>query len=175
MTGLKAGLAIAGMLSGISALLPGGAAMAQPAQGQQIGDWVARCTIPQGAQTQSCALLQNIQQKTPDGQRRSLLAITVGYQGPNKVPTAILRVPLGIYLPAGLTLEFPGAKPVRIVLEICAPNGCVGAAALSPEMLDAMRKGDRGKVALQDNRRRTINIPISLKGFTAGFAALGNG
>tara|TARA_R110000787_G_scaffold25941_5_gene72690 strand:+ start:209 stop:700 length:492 start_codon:yes stop_codon:yes gene_type:complete len=163
------------MLSGVVVLLSSGAAMAQPAQGQQFGDWVARCTIPQGAQTQSCALLQNIQQKTPDGQRRSLLAITVGYQGPNKIPTAILRVPLGIYLPAGLTLEFPGAKPVRIVLEICAPNGCVGAVALNAEMLDAMRKGERGKVALQDNRRRTINIPISLKGFTAGFASLGNG
>ena len=175
MTGLKARLAVAGLLGGIFAMLSTGAAMAQPAQGQQYGDWVARCTIPQGAQTQSCALLQNIQQKAPDGQRRSLLAITIGYQGPNKVPTAILRVPLGIYLPAGLTLEFPGAKAVRIVLEICAPNGCVGAAAMTAELLDAMRKGERGKVALQDNRRRTINIPISLKGFTAGFAALGNG
>jgi len=175
MTGSRMRLAIAGMLGSVFALLFTGGAMAQPAQGQQFGDWVARCTVPQGAQTQSCALLQNIQQKTPDGKRRSLLAITVGYQGPNKVPTIILRVPLGIYLPTGLTLEFPGAKPVRIVLEICAPNGCVGAAALTAEMLDAMKKGDRGKVALQDNRRRTINIPISLKGFTAGFASLGNG
>lgn len=139
-------------------------------QGDKFDDWTVGCETPaaDGAPAR-CFIFQNILVKES---RQQILLMAIGLLGENKQPAAILTVPLGVYLPAGLTLTVPNAKPVRIVIEACLPKGCRGAVALNDELLDALRKGDKAHVALMDARRRQINLPISLKGFTKGFAAV---
>jgi invasion protein IalB len=139
-------------------------------QGEKFDDWTVGCETPatDGAPAR-CFIFQNILVKES---RQQILLMAIGLLGENKQPAAILTVPLGVFLPAGLTLTVPDVKPVRIAIETCLPKGCRGAVALNDELLEALRKGDKAQVTLMDARRRQINLPVSLKGFTKGFAAV---
>ena len=101
----------------------------------------------------------------------------VSLYGDKKTPAAIFQIPLGlgIYLPSGLTLNVPGVKPVRIVVESCLRRGCSAATALTPELIAGMQKEASGSVELTTLQKRKVKLPLSFKGFTAGFAALRKG
>jgi invasion protein IalB len=146
----------------------------QAAPGEKFGDWVKRCEPKGDGQDQNCFISQ-VLVMSQNNQRRDVLAIAMGYYGVNKVPGVILRVPLNlvVYLPAGLVLTVPGAQPMRIVFDTCLPVGCNAAAKLEPETITAMQKAARGTVELVNIRRQKLALPISFKGFTAGFAAVG--
>ncbi len=148
----------------------------QAAPGEAFGNWVKRCERKGNTQEQQCYISQ-IVVLNQNNQRRNVLAIAIGYYGPQKAPGAILRVPLalGTYLPAGLVLTVPGAKPLRVVVENCLPNGCTAATVLDQEMITAMQKATQGTVEVVTIRRQKLALPLSFKGFTAGFAALGAG
>lgn len=167
MMALKA-IATLSVVAGLSLGIP---AQAQALKaGEKFGDWTVGCEKPQGEATaERCFIFQNVVVRE---NRQQVLLIAVGLHGDEKQPATILTVPLGVYLPAGLTLAVPGAKPIRIVIETCTTKGCRGATALDEQVLDSMRQGDRAQVSLMDVRRRQINLPVSLKGFTKGFAAV---
>ena len=144
-------------------------AVAQVAEGQAFGDWVARCVTPPGATRHQCSLQHRVIAKEP---KRQLLNVTVGFFGKERTPGALFHAPIGVYLPAGLTLSIPGAQVVRIVYDICTPQVCRAPVTLTPELVAAMKKAGKGDVTIQDSRRKPLKLPLSLKGFTAGYDAL---
>jgi len=148
---------------------PAAAPGAPPPDSQRFDDWRRQCEPPQPGKPETCFVFQKVVVKETG---RELLAIAIGYLGEKRIPAAILTVPLGIYLPHGLVFTVPGVQPIRVVVETCTPQGCRGGTALSDDILAAMRKGERGEVTLQDARQHTVNLPISLKGFTRSFASL---
>jgi len=161
-----AALALAGLCVACLWSAPG---RAQIAEGQSFGDWVARCVTPPGETRHKCSLQQSVFTKEP---RRQLLNIAIGFFGKERVPGAIFAVPLRVYLPAGLILSIPGAQVVRIVFDVCLPQGCRAPVSLTPELVAAMKKAERGEVTIEDAARKPLKLPISLKGFTAGYNAL---
>lgn len=148
----------------------------QQPPGEKFGDWSKRCETSRDGKKQQCFISQTLVLKQND-QRRNVLFVAIGYYGPQQTPGAILRVPLGLgtFLPAGLQLSVPGTKPLRIVVESCLPTGCTAAVKLAPDMIAAMQKANRGTVELVTIRRQKLALPMSFKGFTAGFAALEKG
>jgi len=168
MTGrrrLKA-VAVTACCIGVLAAAP---AAAQVAEGQVFGDWVARCATPPGAIRHLCSIQHRLMLKEPP---REILNVAVGFFGKDRTPGALFHVPIGIYLPAGLTLSIPGAQLVRIVYDICTPRVCRAPVSLTPELVAAMKKATGGDVTIQDGRRKPVKLPLSLKGFTAGYDAL---
>ncbi|MEE8444471.1 MAG: invasion associated locus B family protein [Alphaproteobacteria bacterium] len=144
-------------------------AAAQIAEGQVFGDWRARCVTPPGATRHQCSIQFRVFNKEP---RRQLLNVTIGFFGKNRAPGAVFNVPIGVYLPAGLTLSVPGAQVIRLVYDRCMPKACRAALALTTDMIAAMKKAERGDITIQDSRRKPLKLPLSLKGFTAGYDAL---
>ena len=149
---------------------PEGAAPARPFQ--QFDDWRRQCDPPVPGKPESCFIFQKIVSKD-SGQ--NLLAIAFGYYGEKQVPAAIVTVPLGVFLPAGLKLEVPGAKPITIGVETCTQQGCRGGSALTDDDLAALKKGTQATFTMEDQHRRPLTLPISLKGFSKGFASLKKG
>lgn len=150
-------------------LLATAPASAQLAEGQVFGDWVVHCATPPGATHHVCSLNQGVFSKEP---RRKLLNVAVAFVGKNRTPSAFFLVPLRVYLPAGLTLSVPGAQVARIVYDICLPQGCRAPVALTKELIAAMKRAGRGEITVQNERRKPVKLPLSLKGFTAGYEAL---
>jgi invasion protein IalB len=144
---------------------------AQPVQGQKFGNWTVKCEIPTGTTTQKCHIIQYVTVKNKTG-RMLRIKMAIGKFGKEGKPGAILTLPLGFFLPPGVMLDIPGTKPIRMFFTICLPNGCKAVAGLSDDIITAMRTPGRGKVTLQDMRRNSIILPISLEGFSAAYDAV---
>lgn len=150
-------------------LTAGGEARANPQHGQTFKDWTARCETTPGTQIERCYIFQNIVIKESN---QRVLHMAVGYLAANGRPAAVLTMPLGISLPPGVSFGIDDAPSKPVVVERCDPSGCIGATALDAEALAALKAGRQARVDFYDGTRRKISVPVSLLGFTAGFATL---
>jgi len=153
----------------IAALGASGLVGAAPEHGQAFEDWTARCEKPAGAAVERCYIFQNLVLKET-GER--LLHMAVGHLAADGQTAAVVTLPLGISLPPGAAISVDGGEPVRFQVERCDASGCVGAIALEPDMLAALKRGREARITFHDGTRRPIAVPVSLMGFTAGFESL---
>ncbi len=78
-----------------------------------------------------CFIVQDIALKE-SGQR--LLQVAVGYPDEGTRPIAIVTVPLGILLPAGVGLAVDDAEGVRFPVQYCIALGCRSQIALDERL-----------------------------------------
>jgi len=158
-------------LSMILALLLAGptAAQAKPVNGKSYENWTVRCEMPKGSKQEQCFIFQNLVLKK-GGQR--VLHVAIGYIKGRPDPVALITMPLGISLPPGGSIVIDDGDPIRFQIERCEPAGCRAGMTLKDKLLTAFKKGIKATVTFMDASRRPINVPLSLKGFTAGLKAL---
>jgi invasion protein IalB len=76
----------------------------------------------------------------------------------------ILQAPVTTYLPAGIRLDIDGGEPTTVEYQTCDTQGCYAASAGSAELLEAMRRGSKLNLTIEDQQRRSLVIPLSLTG-----------
>jgi len=136
---------------------------------KQFQDWVYQCGA-EGLKDDKCYIMQNIFIKE-SGLR--LLGVAIGYVGPNKSPWLLLTIPLGVFLPAGMSLDIDGGEEIKIPLRICLPDGCTSSIKLDKNLLTTMKKGSKANVVFVDGKtQKQIKVVVSLTGFTRAFLAL---
>ena len=151
--------------------LPAIAQDAKPKLGERIGDWVFQCQAL-SADENICGLVQTIiDNKT----KRQVVGIAVRYagQGEKKRLGMFVTVPLGIFLGSGIGGKIDTSEQFKFNLITCNQRGCQGATEIKASMLAGLKKGERliiGFKARADTK--TIAVPVSLKGFTAGLKAI---
>ncbi len=144
-------------------------AAAQGVVKNTYGDWQMRCETPAGAQTEQCALVQNVVAedrpnvtlviivlKTADGKSRLLRAVA----------------PLGVLLPAGLGLKIDQADIGRAGFVRCLPTGCVAEVVMEDNLVNQLKGGKDATFIVFQTPEEGIGIPVSLNGFAPGFDAL---
>jgi invasion protein IalB len=90
------------------------------------------------------------------------------------VAGATIITPLETLLTANITVKIDTNKPKVYPFTFCSGIGCVARIGFTQGELDALKKGAKATmiivpVAAPD---QTVNLDISLKGFTAGFDAV---
>ncbi len=144
--------------------------LAKPVDGKSFDDWTVRCEKHHGQK--SCFIYQNL---VLQGAGSRLLHIAVGYlPGEKQVPVILVSMPLGISLPPGASIRIDDNEPIRFQIERCEPQGCRGGFKLSKEMLKMFNQGKTATVIFHDGRRKAIEVPLSLKGFSEGLKSLRN-
>ncbi len=149
-------------------------AAAQQQQQQQLenvtktqnGDWALECGSPQGSTARVCLMTQDL--KNPkDGNSVMRVALIK----PAKGPDALLRVvaPLGVWLRPGVQLSVDGGAKQELAFDFCFREGCIAQIPLSAGLINQMKRGSSGKVVIQDIRRRSVDLTLSLQGFTKSF------
>lgn len=86
-----------------------------------------------------------------------------------------LRVPVGVYLPAGIALRHPGDGQTAIGLEwiSCDATMCTAVGRLSADAVARLRRARSVFVGFRPTpEARPVNIELSLMGFTAASRAL---
>ena len=137
---------------------------------KQFQDWIYQCG-GEGLKDDQCFIMQNIFIQE-SGLR--LLGVAVGYLGPDDNPWLFLTAPLGIFLPAGIAFNVDGGEEIKAPIRICMPDGCKASVSLDKKLLNALKKGNKTKVAFLDgNTQKQITVEVSLAGFSKGFGALG--
>jgi invasion protein IalB len=158
---------------GAVSLLAAALATAAPAEdGKVYKDWRVKCeVVPTGEEKKEvCHILQNVMVKDSD---QVMLSIGVGTPPGAEQPVALLTVPLGVFLPAGVAIKVGEEGPAaRGMFQACIQGGCRALVPLDKDMITAMKGGSQAAVLMQDGARRTVGVPVSLSGFTAGFNAV---
>lgn len=137
--------------------------------GERFQDWTARCEKPDDKRPQRCFIFQVIKDKKSD---QPLLQMAVGYLPENNQPAAIYTVPLGVALIKGISIKIDNQELGRVAYETCIQGGCIAGFLLTPERLEAFKRGSKSQLTLYDATGKAIDLEISLKGFTAGLNAL---
>ena len=149
------------------------AAAAQPAAGQVVqgkksGDWTKDCLqAPKDRPDapEQCFIFQRL---FPEGSEQAAAAVAVGRPGAGKPMLASLTVPLGVNLPAGITVWVEGDEKAvrRPPLLFCVRTGCEATMRMDEVMLTAFRQHLSGVLSFTMVDGRQVALPISLRGFT---------
>jgi invasion protein IalB len=164
-------LARAAAAAGLIALMlgTGTGALAQGVVKAQYGDWQMSCDTPPGASFQQCAIIQNV---TAEDQPNVGLSVIVLKTADQKANLLRVLAPLGVLLPNGLGLNVDGKDMGRVAFVRCLPNGCVAEVAMDDALIKTLSNGKSAIFVVFKTPEEGIGIPVSLKGFSDGFAKL---
>jgi invasion protein IalB len=150
---------------------------AQPDPGTPFGAWTQRCTPspppgsspPKAGKQEACFLVQQV--ADPNTQR-PVMKVTIGYFEPGRQPAAVIVMPLGVPLARGGQVSVDGKTLGTVPFEVCRRDGCQSFMPMSTEIVSAFKAGSQATVIAQSSQGAALNLPLSLRGFTAGFASL---
>ncbi len=145
--------------------------VSQPFVKGTFGDWELRCVRAQG-NNEICQLYQLLR----DGEGTSVAEFNLFPlpEGQQAVAGANIVTPLETLLTANLRLAVDGGQPKVYPYSFCSQVGCFSRIGLTAEELDAFRKGARANVTIVPAAapNETVQLSLSLSGFTAGYNAL---
>lgn len=163
-------LAVSGALFFLAGIA-GAAAQQQPAGAVKSthGAWSVICDTPAGASVEQCALMQNV---VAEDRPEIGLSVVVLRTADNKAEILRVLAPLGVLLPNGLGLNVDGKDIGRAYFVRCLQDGCFAEVILEKPLLDTMKSGTSATFIVFQTPEEGIGIPVDLKGFSDGFAAL---
>lgn len=136
------------------------------------GDWELRCIRAEEGQPEPCQLYQLLLDDS-GGAVAEFNVFDLPDEG-QVVAGATIITPLDTLLTPGLRLRIDDGNWAEFPFAFCQPIGCFARLGLTNENLAAFRAGGDAYVALVPLPApdQVVQLEASLRGFTAGFAAL---
>ncbi|PBB70325.1 invasion protein [Mesorhizobium sp. WSM4312] len=158
-------------LSAASLFVAGQANAAQPSGTVRSthGAWSIICDTPAGATSEQCVMMQNV---VAEDRPEMGLSVVVLRTADNKAEILRVLAPLGVLLPNGLGLNVDGKDIGRAYFVRCFQDGCYAEVILEKPLLDTLKTGTSATFIVFQTPEEGIGIPVDLKGFADGFAAL---
>jgi invasion protein IalB len=151
-----------------------GPQVGEPYVSAEFGDWLLRCVVS-GTEDDPCQLYQLLsdQEDNPVAEI-SVFPLPDGQQAEAGVT---LITPLETLLSENVTLRVDAGEAKRYPFTFCTAVGCVARIGLLPDEVNAFRRGNMARVRIVPAAApdQEVLLEISLRGFTAGFAALAEG
>jgi invasion protein IalB len=161
---LLAGLGLAAV-----ALGGAGAANAQGAIRTKHGDWETRCETPPGAAYEQCAIVLSV----VDQDRPNLtLVVIVLNTADRKARLMRIIAPLGVLLPAGVSLRIDDKDVGRLNFLQCLANGCIAQLALDEALLGKLKAGKTATLGVFQTPEQGVGVPAPLAGFKEAYEQL---
>jgi invasion protein IalB len=123
--------------------------------------WNVNCASTAGAM--SCQATQSI----GIAQTKQLLAAISVFKipGPPAGHAMTLKLPHGLFLPAGANVQIDTEPAQAVVVETCDQQGCYANLPVSEKMLGFMRKGKQLAITFQNMSKSNVRVQLSLDGF----------
>ncbi|WFS01486.1 invasion associated locus B family protein [Rhizobium tumorigenes] len=140
------------------------------------GAWSVICDKPAGAQTNQCALMQNV---IAEDRPEVGLSVVVLKTADRKAKILRVLAPLGVLLnpfqptDGGLGLIVDGKDLGKTQFVRCFADGCYAEVALDDNLLKMLRSGSTAVFSVREAADKDkIGIPVDLKGFGEGYDVL---
>jgi invasion protein IalB len=130
-------------------------------------DWRITCTQEDAVKT--CQMLQS-QPATVGG--ADVFLISLSQSEGSKDISAVVSVPLGVYLAPGIEIHIAGRRPFKTLYEICDQTSCHAGFKLKGSVLSSFKRGSEAKFRVWTAKSKAVEFPVSLSGFTAGYTEL---
>jgi invasion protein IalB len=150
-------------------VVPAGAQQQTGAVKSTHGAWSIICDMPAGATAEQCAMMQNV---VAEDRPEIGLSVVVLRTADNKAEILRVLAPLGVLLPNGLGLNVDGKDIGRAYFVRCFQDGCYAEVILEKQLLDTLKTGQAATFIVFQTPEEGVGIPVDLKGFGEGFAAL---
>lgn len=134
------------------------------AQVKAFDDWRVLCQ-----QNEDGTLCQMLQSASVSQDYAESFLISISPQHTGKSSSAVVTVPLGVYLSSGIELQVDQRRPFKMLYEVCDGSGCHAGFQLSQNVLSAFRRGLRADVRVWVSKNQSVAFPVSLSGFSAAF------
>ncbi len=146
-----------------------GGAYAQGAVRAKHGDWETRCETPPGAAYEQCAVLLSV----VDQDRPNLTMVVIVLNTADR-KARLMRViaPLGVLLPAGVSLQIGDSDAGRLSFLQCLANGCIAQLALDDALIDKLKAGKTMTLGIFQTPEQGVGVPASLAGFKEAYEQL---
>ena len=131
--------------------------------------WTIRCEALNSHQHNSCIMYQEILLKK-DG--LPVLQFSIGLAQAGQEPIVLITLPLGIYLPTGVSLMIDDQEKVNFPIERCDPDGCHMLVTLTDSRINTLKNARELKVFFNDSESSPIVISLSLFGFKEAFSRI---
>ncbi len=136
---------------------------------QQFKDWTVQCPVTDETQKKRCILFYRV--LLENGYPLLVFQVSKSPEVDDRF-IGVFDVSLGVYLPTGINVIVDETQSMQLSFERCDQNGCYAGTLMNDDILQALKKGDQGKVTFVDVANQKITASISLSGFTAGLRAL---
>lgn len=173
---IAAAMVFATLLSGGALAQDQAAPAPSPAPAPPVSDgaaptqtWSTICSAAARKDAADCAIDQRVVLKQTG---QVVGGITIRVPAETRKPVMMVRLPLGLYLPAGASLSVDGGVAEFFPIQTCEADGCYVGSPLTETLLAAMRGGNQLQIAVQNIQKSTVTIPISLVGFTSAYASI---
>jgi invasion protein IalB len=123
-------------------------------------DWLVRC--PAAPASGPCDAVQLLIE--PKSKQR-VLSISVAYELSKGQHVVRIVLPLGVWLPNGVSIVAGKTKIDKVVVRRCEPFGCVVEGLLDDKLREAMRGGGEAKIVVYDQMKKPLDLKFSLKGY----------
>lgn len=162
------------MSAGVFCILVGaGATSAQDAKGERVqaaGEgvklppWIVTCSNANAAADLACVMQQSLLLAST-GQR----VATVTIQKADAGTVAILQLPHGIRLPAGVEVSIDDRPGTRLDIESADESGSYARFVLDDAAIKAMQAGSLFKISATALSGDTLTLELSLGGFSKAY------
>ncbi|MFN6924249.1 MAG: invasion associated locus B family protein [Tabrizicola sp.] len=159
-----------------------GLSMGQEVAGDQLGDtyvaatfesWEQRCVRTESG-IDPCQLYMLLKDKDGNSVAEfTMFSLPKGSEGP-AVAGATFIAPLETLLTAGMMLQIDAAAPKAYPFTFCTQIGCVARLGFTAEEVAQMKNGANATITIVPfvAPNEKVTLTMSLKGFTAGLAAV---
>ena len=128
-------------------------------------DWGMRCP-----DRGPCILEQRVYVEGND--ETPLLQVAFRAAGDDGRLLVAILVPLGVLLPPGIELAVDGGASRRIPFHHCRAEGCLALLELTDGLRGELERGREARLRYVLTDGRSLGLPLSLLGITAGLRAL---
>lgn len=155
-----------------TAAAPAADGFGEPYVQETFGAWQLRCVRTEDG-SDPCQLYQLLKEKESD-KPISEISIVALPEGGEAVAGATVITPLETLLTQQLNITVDAGATKRYPFTFCTEVGCVARVGFTKEDIDGFKKGNIAKISVVPvaDPTRTVDVDISLKGFTAGFEAV---
>jgi invasion protein IalB len=158
---LVAGLTIAGLAQAGTTQSKKGAFKAT--------NWATKCKKdPAGRKV--CQLSHMIIQAK---KKTVLLGTRIRWSAGKKSYVMVFQMPHGLILPKGVVMQVGKSKVIRVPILTSDVRGVYSTMSLSAGLVRAMKNGAVMNVSFVAANSQRVTVPVSLRGFSAGFNKLG--
>lgn len=143
----------------------------QPYIREEFGDWALRCLRAPEGQPDPCQLYQLLMDE--QGNAVAEISLFPLPEGNRATAGATIVVPLETLLTENLTMSVDGGQARQYPYTFCNRAGCVARVGFSQADIDLFKRGAEAQLEMVPAAapEETVNLAISLSGFTAGYNA----
>lgn len=167
----------------LSLALPPVALTAQDATPERIvegfGAWEMRCQRIDPADPASALACEVTQETLLQGATQPVTRLAIGRPAPDAALTAVVQMPLGLWLPGGAALDLgPSGGSHALDILRCLPQGCIAEIPLTDAMRAALSDESgtdatpTSAIVFEMQPGTPARVPLIHTGFAAALAAL---